>query len=373
LNILNIAVKEIKHNLRDRKSFIFMLAMPIVLMLILGLAFTNIFNSKVTVGDVNVLYKDTADAPVSSAFQAFANEAGKSGIHFKQATEKMSGKKEVEENNYTAYVELTEKGIQLFGSNQDGIEEGIIQGMLTAFADKYNLAAAVARVDATKVSTVMTSSFSHDYIKEKSLQSPKQPGSMDYYAMAMTTMIALYGAMAASSLIRGERARNTAFRLLATPVSKGEIFLGKILGCLVVNAIFLSVVVGFSHFVFKANWGDHFGIVALVLLSEVFLAVSFGLGISYIAKTGEASRIIIMLVIQLSSFFGGAYFRIGDATGIISIVTNLSPLTWANHAITKIIYANDIGAAFPAIGLNLGIAVLFLAFTIISLQRREGL
>jgi ABC-2 type transport system permease protein len=373
LNVLSIAWKEIKLSLRDKRTFIFMLAFPIVLMLILGSALSNAFNSKIQLDDIYVLYKTTANSQLSDSFQNFAKQTGKTGVHFKRVSGTVDGKNEVKENNYTAYVEVSDKGIQLYGSSRNSIEESIVQGMLTAFADKYNMVTAVASVDATKLSTVMTSGSEHDFIKESSLQSKKQPGSMDYYAIAMSTMIALYGAIYASSLIREERVRNTALRLVAAPIRKSEIFLGKIIGCLTVNAACLLAVVAFSHFVYKANWGNHIGIVLLVLLSEVFFAVSFGLGISYIAKTGEASRMMIMIVIQLSSFFGGAYFKINNPTGILNYVTNLSPLTWANQAITKIIYANDIGAALTPITLNLGISILFLGFAIISFQKREGL
>ena len=45
---------------------------------------------------------------------------------------------------------------------------------------------------------------------------------------------------------------------------------------------------------------------------------------------------------------------------------------WANTAVMKIIYANDV-AALPVISLNLGISALFLLIAIIALRRREGL
>ena len=122
----------------------------------------------------------------------------------------------------------------------------------------------------------------------------------------------------------------------------------------------------FSKFVFQANWGDHLGIIFLILLTQVFLAISFGLGIGYITKTAEASRAIIMVGVQLASIFGGAYFVIEE-----NFVTNLSPLTWANTAVMKIIYANDVGG-LPVISLNLGISALFLLIAIIALRRRRG-
>lgn len=369
MNVLAIALKEMKQNIRDIRTLVFMLAFPIVLMLILGTALSTAFNTDISIGTIHVLYKNTAGAELTSYFQAFAKEAKKSGILFAAADENIDGKKEVQENHYSAYVELSNSGITLYGSSRNNIEESILQGMLSAFADKYDLAAAVASVDPAKVGTALTSGTADNYIKETALTKAKEPSSMDYYAITMSTMIALYGAIYASTLIRSERTRNTALRLAAAPIGKWEIFLGKIIGCFTINFLSLLAVVGVSHFVFKANWGNHIGIVILVLVTEVILAVSFGLGISYIAKTGEASRMIIMIVIQVASFFGGAYFKIVGAAE----VTQFSPLTWANDAITKIIYENDITAAIPAISLNLGISVLFLAIAIISFQRREGL
>lgn len=373
MNIFNIAWKEIKQNIRDRRTFVFMLAFPIVLMLILGTALSNAFNHKISVNDIQVLYKSTAGPAISASFDAFTKETAKSGIHFKKISRHTDGKKAVKENNAAAFVEISDKDIKLYGNNRSSIEMSIVQGMLKAYVEKYNIATAVSSVDVSKLRAVMTSMPENNFITEKPLQEVKQQSSMDYYGMVMTTMIALYSAIYASTLLRSERTRNTALRLMAAPVSKGEIFLGKILGCLLINGLTLMAVMAFSHFVFKADWGTHIGMVIVILLSEVFLAVSFGLGISYIAKTPDASRMIIMIVLQLSAFFGGAYFKIDHAAGVLNFVINLSPLTWVNQAITKMIYMNDLSAAVPVISLNLGIAILFLGFSIVSFQRREGM
>ncbi len=315
-----------------------------------------------------MLYKDEASSTFSQAFEAFAKEVDKSGIHFKKASEGIDGKEAVKQNKYAAYVELNKDGAKTYGSDKSSIEGSIVEGMLTTFVDKYNVAAEVAKVDPSKVSAVISNGNHNDYIKETSLQAANKPGSMDYYAVVMTTMIALYAAMGASFLIRGERIRKTGDRLIAAPISKAEIFIGKVLGSLVANVLCILLVMLFSKFVFQANWGDHLGIIFLILLTEVFLAISFGLGIGYITKTPESSRAIIMVVVQLASIFGGAYFVIEE-----NFVTNLSPLTWANTAVMKIIYANDVGAALPVISLNIGISALFLLIAIIALRRREGL
>jgi ABC-2 type transport system permease protein len=371
MNIINIALNEIKRDFRDIRTLVFMLAFPIVLMLVLGTALSNTFSDHIQVDDITVLYKNTSQGELSQALPTFFKAADKSGIHFKKASPSVDGKNEVKQNSYAGYVEIKQDGIELYLNEKNSIEGSILQGMLSSFVDKYNIASEVVKVAPEKVATV----FSHqdDFIKESSLVPDREPSSMDYYAIVMTTMIALYGAMSASTLINGERVRKTADRLIASPVRKSEIFIGKVFGSIVINAACLALVILFSRFVFKAYWGSHPWMIAFVLLTEVLFAVSLGIGLSYITKSNAGPRMMVLLFVQLSSFFGGAYFKIENPQGIFKFITELSPLTWMNTALTKVIYANNLWSAAPAIAINIGGSILFLLIAVISLQRREGL
>lgn len=374
MNILSIAIKEIKQDFRDWRTILFMLCFPIVLMLILGLALTNAFSSEVSIGDVKVVVKDaTGGGPLSEAFAAFTKEVGKMGVTFEPLKPGMDGREEVENNRYADYVELTNQGISMYGSSRDAIESNIVQGMLASFTDKYNATAAVASIEPAKTEMVLASGGS-DYIKESSVDPNRTPGSIDYYALAMTVMVGMWAAMAAGGLIQGEVWQRTAVRLVIAPIRKSEIFAGKILGGLVSNLLCVIVIIVFSKYVFKAYWGHHMGIVIIVLISEVIMAMSFGLAGSYLLK-GAASRGIISLVVQLLSFFGGAYFPIGDDSGggVMGFLVNLSPIRWANHGLTQVIYGNNVSAAWPVVMLNIGFAVLFLGVSIFAMRRREGL
>ena len=61
MNILNMALKEIKTDFRDVRTLIFLLAFPVVLMLILGTALSSAFNSTPDVDDVHIVYQDTSN------------------------------------------------------------------------------------------------------------------------------------------------------------------------------------------------------------------------------------------------------------------------------------------------------------------------
>lgn len=377
MNLLKIAWKEVKHDFRDIRTLVFMIAFPIVLMLILGTALTGAFDGgdfddNIALDDMTVLYENSNE-PIQQPFDTFTKELEKSGIYFEQLPEGANGKEQVEEAKADAFLSIHEDGAQLYLNDQNSIGGSIIQGGLASFMDKFNLITEISKAAPEKLDTVLTASFDHDYIKDQTLLPDQQPGSMDYYAIVMTTMIALYAAISASHLITQERSRHTADRLMIAPIKKSEIFMGKLIGSIAINTVCIALVVAFSILFFHANWGEHLGLVALILLTEIIMAISFGLGLSFLFKTPTAPMPVIMIVLQLAAFFGGAYFPIGDADGLLKLMTNISPLTLENDAMFQMIYANDLSLVIPAIAMNLGISLLFLVFSTFALSRREGL
>lgn len=373
MNVLNIALFEIKRSLRDTRTFIFMLAFPLVLILILGTALTNAFQSGVTVDDMKLLYRVSTDNPqLIGYWNGFAQAVGKEGVELTKAQDGIDGRAEVEDNQYSAYAEIADSGIRYFGSSRQTIESNIIQGMLTSFADKYNLAAAAMKNDPSAAQAILASASANgSFIRESSLDPDRQPGSLDYYAIAESTMIAFYACMSANWLVRGEVKRNTALRLASAPVGKMEIFAGKVIGCTVVNFLCILAVVLFSKYAFGANWGNHMGLVLVLLFTEVLLAVSFGLGLSYMFK-GEAGNSVMMIFVQIASILGGAYFPVQEANGFFGGLANISPLRWANDALMSLIYNDDLRAVAPVVALNAAIAAAFLAFVAIAMRRREA-
>lgn len=370
MNILIIAWKEVKTSFRDIRTLFFMFAFPIILMLVLGTALSGAFTTSITVEDIHVLYKDKTK---NESFQQFIKGVEESHVYFKKIGKDLNGEKEVKLGKYDGYVEVTQSGVRLFINRDNSITGSILEGMLASYVDHFNIAQEIVKVDPMKLNDAFTREKPDSYVQETSLNPDRQPSSMDYYGIVMTTMIVLYGAMSSTSSIVSERVRKTADRLIAAPIKKSEIFIGKVLGCLVSNSVCILLVILVSRLLFHVNWGDQIGLVLLVLLTEMIFAVSFGIGVSFITKTSSAPPAIIMTFVQLASFFGGAYFKVENPEGLFKIITDLSPLTWVNNGIINIIYANDFGAAIPAMGINLVGALVFLFIAVLSLQRREGL
>ncbi|WP_409297106.1 ABC transporter permease [Peribacillus sp. SCS-26] len=373
MNIFIIALNEAKRDIWDIRTLIFKLCFPVVLILVLGTALSATFSETLSVGELRLLYTFTSKgSPQETGFREFIKGAEAAGVKVEEAKQGQDGRHEVKENDWDGYAEVGANGIQLYVNDKNSINGSMLQGMLSSFAGAHSAHAVIA-AHALGSAEAAAAVSGRPVIEEKRLLPHKQAGSMDYYAVVITTMIALYGALSASSMLVGERRRNTAVRLLASPVRKSEIFIGKILGNILTNILCVVLVIAMSMIFFNAYWGEHPGLIALILLTEVILAVSLGIGMSYIFKSSTKPGAIIMMFIQLASFFGGAYFKIEDPEGVFKVITQLSPLTWVNIALNKIIYLGDLAAAVPVISLNIGISVLFLGIAAVSLQRREGL
>jgi ABC-2 type transport system permease protein len=103
VNILNIAMKEIKSNLRERRTFVFMLAFPLVMMLILGSALSNAFSSNTPVGNIQLLYKNEATKPeLIQYWQGFSKAIQQQGVKTIPIAAGIDGKKEISDDRYTA-------------------------------------------------------------------------------------------------------------------------------------------------------------------------------------------------------------------------------------------------------------------------------
>ncbi|MFD1177780.1 ABC transporter permease [Paenibacillus puldeungensis] len=376
MNTLSIAVKEIKKDLRDRRTLALMLAFPLILMLVLGMALTNTFDNTVKVGDIKVLVKDNGmNSDLAQGFEAFSKEAAKAGMTFERLKPQVSGKEEVEQNRFDDYLEIDDHNLSLYMSSRSDIKSSVVQGMLTAFAEKYNVVYAIVKSAPEQAKTTLAAADrGGDYIKETSITADRQPGAVDYYALGMASMTALWGSLSASRLISEEVKEGTAVRLIAAPVRKYEIFIGKVLGNLVVNVLCVLIIVFFSKYVLKAYWGTHLVAELIVLFSSVVMSVSLGLAVSYMLKE-TATRSVIVIFTNLAAFLGGSYFPMNgdDNLGMLGHISGLSPIRWTNLALTKIVYGNQLSAIWPPVMLNLVLAVIMLAGAALIMRRREGI
>ncbi|PRR77724.1 ABC-2 family transporter protein [Clostridium liquoris] len=367
-----IALKEIKQNLRDKKSMAMMVIYPILLMIILGSALSGAFNDSISFKDTKVLYKIEGKKSISNNFNEFTKALNDLGIETIEIEDEKQAIEKVKDSTYECYIKVDEnnKKINVYKNERYNFKSDLIQTILNTYVDRYNTMIEIYKEN-PKVLPKLTGEKEVNYVNEINVQRNRSPRAIDYYAVTMLTMIVLYAALSGAFAIGGEYIRNTFNRIMCAPIKKVEILGGKVLGNIIVTLLQSVIVVLFSKYVLKAYFGDDMFPIYLVILSEVIMAISMGVGVAFMTKKDTLCSALLNILIPFITFFGGGYVPIGDfKNNTINLISNLSPLKCTNDAIFTFVYSNNIHNIKTAIIINMIIAVVFLSISSLIYKRQ---
>jgi ABC-2 type transport system permease protein len=374
MNIARIMVKEFKQNIRNYKANLMMILLPIVLITILGAAFSNVFENTVDMSDVHVLYTQDVDKTkpyLTNAFQSFREQMTKElGIIFDQAADVDAGIQSIENFAYCAYIYVSDdqQEIKLYKNARHSFYAGLVESALNSFTDTYSAISVISAFAPSAESNLQGTEQS--YVTIRSLDKKRGPGSLDYYAITMITLVLLYSSITGYYSIRDDIEQMTANRILSAPVRRYELLTGKVLGSILVTVVQGFVVILFSKLILKAYWGEDLVTVALLIFSYSIMAVSIGVGIAYLFRKGDAGNGILNATIPMLVFLGGGYVPLSVIGPTFSRISNISPVTWINSALFELIYDGSYTRVPISIGLDLIIAAAFILLT--AILSRKG-
>ena len=374
MNVLNIMWKEIKQNFRDKKAMCLMVLFPLVLILILGAAFSKSFGSgdgEFTI-DAKVIYSMENNSSINNSFQIFKDTIGKEvKMTFDETKDINKGIDSIKESKYTCYVRVTDKDIKIYKNDRFGAKASLVESILNTFVDRVNVIGEVGKVNPKAMEEILKDTKS-DYTKAVSLEKKKTPRAKDYYTITMITLMILYGAATGFYAIVGEKVRNTKNRLLTAPIRKQELFLGKTLGCVAITVFQIGIVVLVSKYILHTYWGENMWIVLLIIFSEIWLSISLGIGLGLLFKDEARGNGIMNTAIPFLAFLGGNYVPLENmGNKAMETIAKISPLRWTNQSIFKVIYSNDFSLVSTAILVNIGIVIVFLAIASIQFRKEE--
>ncbi len=369
MRIFRIMFKEIKENLTDKKTMLMMVLFPIVLILILGFAFSNEFSQSYPTSDIQLIYTDSGSKEMSEGFQNFMKNCDDMGIKIKEAESTDKGINDIKNAKYTGYILVKDNIITLYKNDKNFIDTNIIESLLKTFIDRFNSISVIARNNPSIMGKIV-SDENYDFTRVVSLDKEKQPSSMDYYSVTMLTLIILYGAMGGIFSIGEERTRKTGDRMLCSPVKKYEILTGKLLGQSFSILIQSVIVFLFSKFILGANWGTDLPTVFAVVLSGIIFSVSIGICLGFIIKNNNAAMGVINSIIPFIAFLGGSYFPISEVgSDVLSKLSNISPIRWTNNSIFQVVFAKNYGDVPMALAINLTCAAVFIAISAMAFKK----
>ncbi len=347
MNIIYIAYYTLLRNIRDVKSMMNMIAMPVLLILILGNALNFAFKID-NISKTGIAYLNLDKGEISKEFENYLKiDKIQNFIYVKNINNydeglKLLGDKEVAaiviiEEDYSKKALLGEKAeIKVFGDKNNVFKTSIVKNFIEGFTSGSN----------TVYTKMSMGSNSHEYTRKDIIKKVplsiqgKIPGAMDYYAVTMLVMITMYGALYALHGVCDDYLEAMGNRLFSTPVRMFSHFSGKIIGTVATVYLQLIILIGFTKLVYKANWGNNIGEILFIAFTLSVFSVSLGLMVSMIVKDKNISTAIVSTAIPVMTFVSGGYARIISDNKIYNAIKFLLPSNLGQTAFFNSIYGD---------------------------------
>lgn len=196
---------------------------------------------------------------------------------------------------------------------------------------------------------------------------------LDYLAPVLIAVFAFFFIFLLStvSFLR-ERTSGTLERLLATPLTRGELVLGYLGGFALFALLQALVILAFTVFVLKVQYRGNLATIFLVEAVLVVGSVSLGLAISAFARNELQAVQFVPIVLVPQIFLSGLLVPVDQLNDVLRALSTIMPLTYANEALRSVMvkgYQLTDPLILRDIGILAAFAVLMAGAAIASIRR----
>ncbi|MCK5126646.1 MAG: ABC transporter permease [candidate division Zixibacteria bacterium] len=317
--IVTIAVKEVRHILRDRRSLFIALMMPVLMTLLYGYA-VNL--------DINNIKLAVLDYDNSSESRELINRFYHSGYFIQsQSRPELSDPEKVLKLTDAIAVMIIRPGF-----SKAVIDRSEFQvGMLIDGADA-NMSSAASSYSAVIFNQFLISQMPPETVipgvtlSLQVLYNPDLKSSHFFVPGLVAVILMMISALLTSITIAREKETGTMEQLLTSPVTPRQIIMGK-----VIPYIGLAILDGVFVYVF-AVW--HFGVpmigsaVLLLIIGVIYIIASLSLGvlISTLVNTQQLAMMAALTATMLPSvMLSGFIFEIKNMPAVLQVITHAIP------------------------------------------------
>ena len=181
----------------------------------------------------------------------------------------------------------------------------------------------------------------------------------------MIVQFAIFGLTQTAVVLVLERNSGALRRLMASPITKAGIILGHLLSMFLITFLQLILLVVFGELAFKLGYFDQLPATVIIVACLALWSASLGLLVSALSKTQEHVILYGMIAMFLFSALGGAWFPLEITGETFAAVGRWMPSAWAMEGFQNLILR---GMGFdsiitPALIL-IGYTIAFLAIAI---------
>lgn len=375
--MFDIIKKEVVHSLRNKKNLILNIVFPLILMMILGMVFSQRFNKDLSYEGSSLAYYTTSEGQLSKGLEKMIPQFEELGIQIEQLEDEKQGINRIEENINSCYLLIDEENnkVDLYKSKRENVVSSLVEGIVRTYIDRYNLVSKVYSINPSYANSMAQKNVRGDFVKTQSIDKKAQARSIDYYGISMLTLIILYSITSngMTSMVR-EKDYGTLSRIIRLPISKFKIFMGITLGNLLVTIMQVLTLMICSNKLFGVNYGQDIGTVLLIIISQIVICIAIGISLGVLIKNHDLAKGLASIIIPILTFTGGGYYpieRIGSK--VLENISRYSPIKRINDSIFQVIYQKDYTSVIPTVVVTLSVALVILTITTIIFNRREDI
>ena len=384
IRILDIARKDLLQLMRDRKTFMFLLIMPVAFTLLFGYAFGGFggsSDSRLPVGyldqDNSRLSRKLHDLLAASKIIRLDENQARSASELEQLVvqEKLAAAIIVPAGYNKASLEGKHARLVLIGGDSSTSVGTGIQAEVLAVASRLDSAVSTA----LSIEQVTQAGLPFNYAFDQALsawdkppiaiaettstaikQQDNQVTSLTHNSPGFMLQFAIAGLLTAAQILVTERKTRALQRLLTTATRRIHILVGHYLAILALILGEFLLLILFGQLALRVDYAREVGATLVVAASSALCISAMGLLIGVLARSDEQAVIFSLIPMFVFSGLGGAWMPLEVTGATFQAIGHISPIAWAMDGF-KNITTRGLGISsvlLPASAL-IGYAVLF--------------
>lgn len=368
MKALVIAAKDLRQFSRDRVGLMMNIAMPLLLILVLGFGLQGMVNSGYpAMSQFAVGVVDEDGGKLAEAFRSALAGDGLRDMLAPVALTRAEAEALIRDGKlagavvfpagYSAAV-MAGRPAQLTVLLDPGstIRGPVIKSLAQAFSDRVLAVqfalmqdeTAPGRLAALGQQVASRLAALAPELREELSKRGAQLTAMQYYAIAMT-VIGFAGLSGLQSIIQ-ERDLQTLNRVLAAPGSRLEFVIGKFLGVLLIAACQFALLLLGTHFIYRVSWGTNLFGILLLALAYAFAVSGLATLVSTFNRNPRGALGMWILIVQVSSALGGNMVPLSIFPEGLRRIAAWLPNHWTLTGFFNLAAGEPLSLVLPAIG-----------------------
>lgn len=375
---------------KNRMLIFWTFAFPIILGTLFNMAFSNIENSeKLDIINIAIINNDDFEnnEAFKTSFEELSDENNEDRLFNTQYTTEEKAKELLDNGEIVGYMKLKEdKPILTFATS--GINETIFKYVTEEIEQTSDIIKNLSETETQKQITSGNYNINYEEIYNKVIELAKEDkvklknisnSNLSYTMIEFYTLIAmtcLYGGMLSMVSINQTLANmsNKGKRIAVSPTKKGTIILSSLLASYIAQLIGLAILLVYTLFVLKVDYGDNTSLIILLAMIGSFAGLTLGTFVGTLFKTNENAKTGILIALTmfwcyLSGMMGITMKYVVDKN--VPIINKINPASMITDGLYSLYYYDTFDRYWFNIISLLIFAFVLMLISFFSLRRQK--